>query len=135
DDFPKVQDLITVIDSDGIEWLNLNMHPDWREPKKLGENKWDAPIKRLWFGVGSYLVKPMELKRMLKVSGEVNPYSNWGPSISNRYQVFSREYYWSNASRFFSFSSYYNGDSFPSELADPKTRKLIARAHNTALWY
>lgn len=135
DDFPKVEDLITVVDSDGVEWLNLNMHPDWREPKKIGENHWDANIKRLWYGIGSYLVKPKELKRMLKINDLDNPYGNWSPSISNRYQVFSREYYWSPASKFFNFSSYDESDIIPSELTDPESRIIVARAHNTAFWY
>lgn len=135
DDFPRVQDLITVLDSNRTEWLNLNIHPDWRELKKLGENHWDANIKRLWYGIGSYLVKPKELKKMLDVNEINNPYGNWTPSISNRYEVFSREYYWSPASEFFNFSSYDEGDFIPCELTDPKSRKRIARSHNTALWY
>ena len=115
DDFPNVEDFISVIDSEGIEWLNLNMHPDWREPKKIGENQWDASSKRLWYGIGSYLVKPKELKKMVKVDSGDNPYSNWTPSISNRYEVFSREYYWSPASNFFNFSSLDESDIIPSD--------------------
>src|SRR5690606_22562747 len=40
DDFPPIMELLTIKDSNNVEWLNLNMHPSWKEPKKLGEERW-----------------------------------------------------------------------------------------------
>ena len=135
EDFPPVQELMTVTDSDGIEWLNLNMHPDWMEPRKLGENRWDANGKRIWYDIGSWLVKPEELREMLKVNNANNAWRSWSPDLSNRYQVFSREYYWSPASLFFQLTPYYGGDFLPSELEDKESRKQVALAHNTAMYF
>ena len=135
DDFPPVQELMTVADSNGIEWLNLNMHPDWREPKKLGEDRWNANGKRIWYDIGSWLVYPKELRKMLKVNHANNAWRSWSPDISNRYEVFSREYYWSPASLFFQLTPYYGGDALPKELEDWESRKQVAMAHGTALYF
>lgn len=134
DDFPPIQELITVTDSNGVEWLNLNMHSVWREPKKLGQDRWDAKGKRLWYDIGSCLVKPNELRKMLKVDSSINTYRDWSPHLINRYEVFSREYYWSKASLFFQLTPYYGGDSLPTGIEDPKSGRQIALAHDTA-WY
>lgn len=135
DDFPSMQKLLTVKDSKGIEWLNLNMHIDLREPKKLGEDNWGANGKRIWYDIGSWLLKPKELKRMLKEEDSINLWRSWSPDVSNRYQVFSREYYWSPASFFFQFNPYYGGDILPIKLEDKGQKRQIAMAHKTAMYF
>ena len=134
DDFPPIQELMTVTDSEGVEWLNLNMHPDWREPKKLGEDRWDANGKRIWYDIGSWLVEPKVLRIMLKVDHADNAWRSWSPEVSNRSEVFSREYYWSPASLFFQMTQYFGGDALPSKLEDQE-QKQVAIAHNTAMYF
>ena len=134
DDFPPIQELISIIDSEGVEWLNLNIYLDWREPKKLGEDRWNANGKRIRYDIGSWLVEPMELRKMLKVDHVDNVWRSWLPDVSNRYEVFSREHYWSPASLFFQLTPYYGGDALPSELED-QDRKQVAMAHNTAMYF
>ncbi|PWJ57317.1 hypothetical protein CLV98_10723 [Dyadobacter jejuensis] len=134
DDLPSIKELITVIDPEGVEWLNLNMHPDWREPKKLGEDRWDANGKRIWFDIGSWLVEPKELSKMLKVDYVDNAWRRWMPDVSNRYEVFSHEHYWSPASLFFQLTPYYGGDALPSKLEDQEG-KQVALAHSTAMYF
>jgi hypothetical protein len=135
DDFPPVQELITVTDSNGIEWLNLNLHLDWREPKKLGEDRWDSNGKRIWYDIGSLIVAPKERCRMLKVDHANNAWRSQSPDVSNRYEVFSREYYWSPASLFFQNTAYYGGDALPTVIDDPDSGKQVAKAYNTALYF
>lgn len=135
DDFPSIQELLAVRDSNGVEWLNLNMHPDWREPKKLGDDRWDANGKRIWYNIGSWLVEPKGLREILKVDHADNAWRSWSPDVSNRYEVFSREYYWSPASLFFQQSPYYGGDALPTELEHGETRKQVTMAHNTAMYF
>ncbi|MBK8562701.1 MAG: ATP-binding protein [Saprospiraceae bacterium] len=135
DDFPPTRQLLTVTDSNGTEWLNLNMHPDWHEPKKLGHKRWDDNSKRLWYDIGSWLVDSKDVRKMLKFKNSKDVWENWSPSISNRYEVFSREHFWSPASLFFQFNSYHGGDSLPKELENRATRQLIAKAKHTALYF
>jgi len=135
DDFPTILELLTVTDSNSVEWLNLNMHADWTEPKKLGEDRRDDKDKRIWYDIGSWLVAPKELRKMLKVDHANNAWRNWSPSVSNRYEVFSREYYWSPASLFFQLTPYYGGDGLPTELEYPESGQQIAMAHHTALYF
>lgn len=135
DDFPPMQQLMTVTDSNGVEWLNLNMHTDWREPKKLGEDRWNANGKRIWCDIGSWLVEPKELHKMLKLDHENIPWESWSPDVSNRYEVFSREHYWSPASLFFQLTPYYGGDALPTDIEDRESRKQVAKAYGTALYF
>lgn len=135
DDFPSIQEFITVTDLDGVEWLSLNIHPDWIEPKKLGEDRWESNRKRIWCDIGSWLVEPRELRKMLKIDHADNAWRGWSPDVSNRYEVFSREHYWSPASLFFQLTPYYGGDALPVELKDRKSRIQIAKAHSTAMYF
>ena len=135
DDIPAIEDLISVKDSEGIEWLNLDMMLDWREPKNLGEDIWDRNGKRLWCELGSWLVESKEIKKLLKVDTSDNPWRNWLPTLPNRYEVFSREYFWSPASLFFDTNPYHGGDAMPVKLEHGERRVEIATAHRTAIYF
>lgn len=135
DDFPPIMELLTIKDLSGVEWLNLNMHPSWKESKKLGEERWGRDGKRIWYDIGSWLVEPNELREMLEVDHANNAWQSWSPDVSNRYEVFSREHYWSSASLFFQLNRYYGGDALPSKLEAPHSRKKVADAHGTAMYF
>lgn len=62
-DFPKIWDYLVVTDSNGDEWINLDIHPDWIEPIKRGEDKWRSSKRRVWQDVSSLLVNPDTLKK------------------------------------------------------------------------
>lgn len=134
EDLPSIEELIKVTDSNGVEWLNLNVNPYWEEPKKLGEND-NVNGRKIRYEIGSWIIKSQELNKLLKVNHEDNPWINWLPDISNRYQVFSREYYWSPASLFFQSNSYYGGDELPVELDNRKTGESIASAQPTVIYH
>jgi hypothetical protein len=134
-DFPPIDKLLTITDKNGISWLNLDIHLDWHEPKKIGEDRWSSNGKRIWYDIGSWFVNPKELKKILKVNIAETSLRDWIPRLSNRYELFSREFYWSPASRFFELNPYYGGDMLPVELTDYKTGKRIAMAHKTALYF
>ena len=136
DDFPPILRLLTVTDPNGVEWLNLNMRPVWKEPKPLlDEDRRDTNRKQIWYEIGSWLVKPNELHRILKVAYANHTWGDWSSDISNRYEVFSREHYWSSASLFFQRNRYHGGDALPKRLEDRKSGKLLVEAHNTAMYF
>lgn len=134
DDFPSLEALLTVTDTKGVEWLNLNILADWREPRKVGESLYDVNRKRISYDISTWLVKPKALNQILKVSINDVRWQDWYPRVSNRTEVFSREFYWSQASRYFQKKPYFNGDALPTELLDKKFKKL-ALAYHTAVNY
>ena len=142
DDLPPIQELMMVTDSNGVEWLNLNMYPNWREPRRLGEDRWNTNGRSIWYDIRSWLVEPKELNEMLKVdnvweswSSDVSDQYGWSSGVSDRYEVFSREYYWSPASGFFQYNQYYGGDALPIGLEDQELRKQISMAYNTVIYF
>ncbi|MEG9327051.1 hypothetical protein V6B16_03815 [Salinimicrobium catena] len=132
-DFPKVEELITVTDAKGVEWLNLCVRPDWREPKKLGADRWNGDVKRIWYDISSCLVDVKQFRKMQNVRRNDGG-RNWFLPISNRYEVFSREHLWSPASIFFQNNPYYGGDAFPTPLEDDSGEQ-IAMVHSTSHYY
>ena len=63
-DLPPLQNLINVTDDSGKDWMVLEGHPEWAEPKVLGVYKYDMPHKRLWLQVRSYLVKENDCEKV-----------------------------------------------------------------------
>lgn len=134
DDFPSLETLLTVTDVKGVEWLNLNILVDWREPRKVGESLYDINRKRIYYDISTWLVRPKALGQILKLSINDIPWQDWYPRVSNRGEVFSREFYWSPAASYFRKEPYFNGDALPIELLDKKLNRL-AWAYDTAVNY
>lgn len=123
DNLPDPSKLILVKDNCGVEWLVLETYPEWAEPDKLGQEKWDYPHKRLWYQVRSYLVPKDGFKAMIEWAKQQNFMGRWMPQSVDRYEIFSREYYWSPAFRFFK-KPYYSGETW-REIHDPESRRSI----------
>jgi hypothetical protein len=116
DDLPNPLEMISVFDKNGAEWLVLEMHKSWTEPADIGEDKYENPHKDLWYQIRSYITKKKDHVKILKWSKEKNFMGRWMPESTNRYQMFSREFYWSAANETFS-DPYYSGESW-SEIYD-----------------
>lgn len=109
DDIPDANQIISVTDGDGNEWLMLEGYPEWAEKRKLGEEKYDNPHKRMWWQVRSFLVKEEDYESFFEWTNHQNFWGRWMPESSDRYQVFNREYCWSPAYKFFQ-QEYYSGE-------------------------
>ncbi|MCH7409918.1 ATP-binding protein [Belliella sp. DSM 111904] len=132
---PKMEEIIQVKDDLGEEWLVLEGYPSWSEPKKIGEEKWDQPHKELWCHIRSYLVKNDEYDSFKDWAIEQEFMGRWMPESRDRYEMFSREYYWSPAQDYF-MSELYGGTEW-TEVHDRKSREYVAEVHVTAqsfLW-
>ena len=135
DNLPDPSKLILVKDNCGVEWLVLETYPEWAEPDKLGQEKWNYPHKRLRYQVRSYLVTKDGFKAMIEWAKHQNFMAGWMPESTDRYQVFSREYYWSPAFKFFK-KPYYSGETW-REIHDPESRRSIGEvtvATESFLW-
>lgn len=108
---PKPECIISVIDSDNDEWLVLENHLSWEESVPIGQDKYDYPRKHLWYQIRSYLVKDDESESLIHCLKDQHFMGRWFPEGHDRYQVFSREYYWSPAYHFFD-NPYYGGNDW-----------------------
>lgn len=133
DDLPNPLEMISVFDKDGIEWLVLEMQKSWIEPAGIGEDKYENPHKHLWYQIRSYITKKKDHAKILKWSKEKNFMGGWMPESTHRYQMFSREFYWSAANKTFS-DPYYSGESW-TEIHDNKTHQLVGKVAVTAVNY
>lgn len=132
---PKMEEIIQVKDDMGEEWLVLEGYPSWSEPKKIGEEKWEQPHKELWCHIRSYLVKDDEYDSFKDWAIEQEFMGRWMPESGDRYEMFSREYYWSPAQDYF-MTEYFGGTEW-TEVHDRKSGEYVAEVNVTAqgfLW-
>ena len=131
-DLPNCKKLINVTDENENEWLILKGYPEWAESKKLGDKKWDKLHKRIWYQVDSFLVSNKEFEKVKAWSLKQDYYGIQIPEITNRYEIFYREYYWAPAYQQLNFDGI---EHF--EINDEKLKKNIGNAILTAnrfLW-
>lgn len=132
---PNMEEIIQIEDDNGDEWLVLEGYPSWSEPKKIGEEKWDQPHKELWCQIRSYLVKDVEYDSFKGWAVKQDFMGRWMPESGDRYEMFSREYYWSPAQDYF-MTDYYGGTEW-TEVHDRKLGEYVAEVNVTAqgfLW-
>jgi hypothetical protein len=125
--------LIEVKDNNGDEWLVLESYPSWKEPKIIGNDDWGHPRKEVWSQIRSYIVKVEEFESFRDWGLSQHFMGRWIPEVSDRYQLFNREFYWSEAFQFFK-SDYYGGSDWTS-VSDRESRVKIADVSITSVNY
>lgn len=134
DDLLNPIDQVLVVDEHGVEWLVLDMCPDWREPDPLDEKESDSLKKRLVYDLSSHIVHKEDLPKILGYLENSN-LRGCGLSESKvRYEMFSREYYWASANDTFK-SEYYGGNNWDNFYDRRTTRKFICKVAKTAIEY
>jgi hypothetical protein len=124
-DLPNLSNIISVKDDENTEWLILDIHPNWIQPSKPDEIRWDQLRKNLWYRISSYLFLINDNINWIEWASEQNFYGGWMPDQARRYEIFSREYYWSPAYKFFQ-CPYHNGGTF-REVNDRERKKTIGK--------
>ena len=135
DNLPNPSGLILVRDDSGTEWFMLEIYPQWYEPVRIGQEKWDYPQKNLWYNIRSYLVTSQEFVKLIEWASKQDFMDGRMPGSRDRYEIFSREYYWSPAFKFFK-KPYYCGELW-QEIHARKSEECIGKAIVTAeifLW-
>lgn len=125
--------LIKINDNDGTEWLVLESHPSWKEPKIIGNEDWGHPRKSVWCQIRGYLVKSEEFENFKDWAEKQHYMGRWMPEGGDRYQLFNREFYWSEAFKFFK-SDYYGGSDWTS-VTDQESGIKIADVSVTSVNY
>ena len=134
DDLLNPIDQVLVVDEHGVEWLVLDMCSDWSEPDPLDEKGSNSPKKRLVYDLSSHIVHKENLPKIL---GSLKNSNLRGCGLSEskiRYEMFSREYYWSSANNTFK-SEYYGGNNWGNFYDRRTNQKLICKVAKTAIEY
>lgn len=133
DDLLNPVDQVLVIDEDDVEWLILEMYPEWTEPDHLINQDDDRPKKRLFYDLSSHIIHKEDLPMILEYMRS-SSLRGCGLSESKvRYERFSREYYWSTASQ--TFKSEYYGDREWDDLYEKRSGKHVCQVALTAIRY
>lgn len=119
---PCPKSLISVKDSQGIEWLVLENDYAWEEPSPIGQERYESSRKHLWYQLRSCLVKKGDADPLFSWLKNKNFMNNWFPTGHAFYQMFSREFFWSPAYRFFE-NPYYGGYGW-KDISDREYKEL-----------
>ena len=100
-DLPNIHNLIQVKDGDGKEWIMVQGYSHWKNKKQDEDDNDDnfnsKPIrKELWQNLRSYLIRKTDKAKFIKWASKQRFYNSWMKQSKESYQVFSREFYWSN---------------------------------------
>ncbi len=123
-DLPDPKVIIEIKDNQGNEWLVLESHLSWEESVPIGYEQHEHPHKHLWYQIRSYFVHNDEADNLIAWAKQKHFMGRWFPENHDEYQVFSREYYWSPAYRF--FDDPYYGRSQWEEVYEKHEKKDIA---------
>ena len=97
---PSIEDIVFLKDSKGDEWVVLDISLTWDEPVPVGFEQYEHPHKHLSYGIQSYFVSSKQVSGVIDWVTKKG-WGQWLPECSDQYQVFSREYYWSPAYKYF----------------------------------
>ncbi|ADC61777.1 P-loop NTPase family protein [Allochromatium vinosum] len=129
-DLLNPEDIIPLTDSKAHEWIVLENDLSWEEPVPIGQDKYNYPRKHLWYQIRSYFVKEEDEAELLAYLNAQHFMGRWFPESHDRYQVFSREYYWSPAYQYFD-KPYYGGYGW-EDVLDENRDNVIAHVLPTA---
>ena len=117
DGLPNPKDVIIKQDNSGNEWVYLEYYPDWKEPKKLGEDKYFSDRKRIHYMIQAYLVRKKDRTKIVDYLKDKSFLGEWMPNNTNKYSnLYNREKFWSPA--------YFDMDQEPiwKEIIDKETQ-------------
>ena len=106
DDLPNPECIVK--DENNEEWIVLLNFPEWTSPEEVGKNRYEHRYKRIWYHLKCYIIRQKEAEKTVDWLKNQNFMNHWMPQERNRYEMFSREYYWSPAYRYFD-KEYYSG--------------------------
>jgi len=99
-DLPSVESLIQVTDPhSNNKWLTLNGSYEWQEPTPIGEDTYEAPRRRVWYIINSYIVKKSYSEDFFGWLKEQDFMGRWMPEPSDFYHVYIGEYPWASTFR------------------------------------
>ena len=90
------------LDNKEGKWLTLEKTLIFKQPLKLGEKPFYQGQKDFYYMLKAYVVKKKDFPKIKKWLKNKNFFGRWMPEKRACFEVYDREYYWSEA-----FSSWY----------------------------
>lgn len=110
DDLPDLNTLVNMTAND-IDYILLNGWYIWTEEKDLGDKQYQNPQKDMWIHVNCYIVKNESYDEAINYLNNKDFFGRWLSEPNDNYHLFNKEYYWSDAYRFY-MNPYYCGDNW-----------------------
>ena len=95
------------------EWLSMGETLVFKQPLKLGEKPFYSGQKDFYYMFKAYIVKKSEFNKIKKWTQNKNFFGRWMPENRECFEVYDREYYWSDA-----FNSLYDSDLWDDLVDD-----------------
>jgi hypothetical protein len=124
-DLPNFKNVIELVDPVGERWLVLIAYLNKAEPAPFATDKWACQRKSVWTHIRSYLVPSSKVKIYSAWMNSRRSMGIWRPEENERYELFNREYYWSDAFNYFQ-NEYYGGPEWRN-IVDPKTGMSLTK--------
>jgi len=113
-DIPNPKKSIYFTDDEGIEWVALSSTPNWIEPIKKGVEKSQIIHKEAWYILNAFLIQKNNIAEFKTWAKNQTYLSSKMPKPNDNYQIYNREFYWSDTYDF--FQNPYYGHSEWSQL-------------------
>ena len=110
DDLPDLNNLVNMTCQD-INYILLNGWYIWTEEKDLGDKQYQNPQKDMWIQINCYIVKNESYNETINYLRDKDYIGRWLSEPNDNYHLFNKEYYWSDAYRFY-MNPYYCGDEW-----------------------
>lgn len=104
DDWPSINDIVEIVDDSGVAWVNLWGSKSYKEPVKVGDEKYNTDKQEMGYFFRSYLVDSSQKDELISSIEEIINTNFWKlPDSNSTYELLKGEYYWSA-----SFKEYIN---------------------------
>ncbi len=100
DDFPSFNKMVE-LKHDNKDYILLNGWYTWTEDKGLGIEQYQNSQKRLWTQINCYITEDKLYNKITNFLKNKDYFGRWLPEPKYNYNLFNKEYYWSDAYRFY----------------------------------
>jgi len=98
-DLPDAIKCIQKTDTNGTEWLHLNMNYTWKQPKQVGEDSYRTDRREIWYMFQAYLIKKKDKVKAVTFLKDQNFHGRRFPEDHATTDLLAREHYWSPISK------------------------------------
>jgi len=91
-DLPEPSKIIQIEDDNGEEWLVLEGFINWQEQTPSECEKYEIPVRELWYMIKSYIVREDDLTKIYEWAKNQNFWGRWMPESHEFYEVFLGEF-------------------------------------------
>lgn len=127
EDISSDRDQLVVTDKNGTEWVCLNIRISQSQEPDIADDDYHLPKKNFYKDIGAYITTPDQFELVKAWIPRRDRYNDDLPDPPHQTQVFSREYYWSEAYAF--NQQYYYGCNGDDRIFSRRLNSYVAEVH------